>query len=355
MTTGSEKNAVCELFLISCMLIISSSYCLEPVSTSALVGGLVLTAGYAGYDYVRCRYYECCDDKWIRTDTVALEHDLKARLHGQHLASFIMSRAIRGHLRKKNPSKALVMAFHGWTGSGKNHASKIIIDSLYKQGKKSKFVHWYISTNRFPHIDEVERYKDELRREIAMHTKLCGRSLFIFDEIDKMPPGVIDALKPFIDYHEEVEGVDYRRNIFIFLSNTGGSEISKVAYQFWLKGEDRESITMKDIEPLVNKGAFNEKGGLQHSEIIEKNLIDIYVPFLPLEKTHVRLCIRDELYGRSVYAPNPEIINMVVDQLQYYPPDLEVYSKSGCKKIEKKLDVFGSDDDDDDNINEMWD
>jgi hypothetical protein len=30
----------------------------------------------------------------------------------------------------------------------------------------------------------------------------CPQSLFIFDEIDKMPEGVIDAIKPFIDFHE---------------------------------------------------------------------------------------------------------------------------------------------------------
>ena len=50
--------------------------------------------------------------------------------------------------------------------------------------------------------------------------------LFIFDEIDKLPEGVIDAVKPFIDHHETVGGVDFRRCIFIFLSNTGGKEAS---------------------------------------------------------------------------------------------------------------------------------
>ena len=38
----------------------------------------------------------------------------------------------------------------------------------------------------------------------------CAQSLFIFDEMDKMPEGVIDAIKPFIDHHEEVNGVDFR-------------------------------------------------------------------------------------------------------------------------------------------------
>lgn len=38
----------------------------------------------------------------------------------------------------------------------------------------------------------------------------CERSLFIFDEIDKMPLGMINGIKPFIDYHESIDGIDFR-------------------------------------------------------------------------------------------------------------------------------------------------
>jgi hypothetical protein len=38
----------------------------------------------------------------------------------------------------------------------------------------------------------------------------CGQSVFIFDEIDKMPVGVIDGLRSFMDFHEVVGGVDFR-------------------------------------------------------------------------------------------------------------------------------------------------
>jgi len=41
--------------------------------------------------------------------------------------------------------------------------------------------------------------------------------MFIFDEVDKMPDGVLDAIKPYLDHHHDVHGVDYRRAIFIFL------------------------------------------------------------------------------------------------------------------------------------------
>ena len=45
---------------------------------------------------------------------------------------------------------------------------------------------------------------------IRSNVTLCERSVFVFDEVDKMPEGVLDAVKPFIDYHEHIDGVDYR-------------------------------------------------------------------------------------------------------------------------------------------------
>lgn len=45
----------------------------------------------------------------------------------------------------------------------------------------------------------------------------CGTSVFIFDEMDKLHPGIIDAIKPFLDYYEQVDGISYRKAVFIFL------------------------------------------------------------------------------------------------------------------------------------------
>jgi len=68
-------------------------------------------------------------------------------------------KSIRGHLRNQNPSKALVLSFHGWTGCGKNFVSKIIAKNLFQLGMKSNFVHLYVSSYHFPHVDSVELYK----------------------------------------------------------------------------------------------------------------------------------------------------------------------------------------------------
>ena len=88
-----------------------------------------------------------------------LEHDLATLLHGQHLVSDTVIRSIRGHLRNPNPSKALVLSFHGWTGCGKNFVSKIIANNLFRLGMNSNFVHLYVSSYHFPHADSIELYR----------------------------------------------------------------------------------------------------------------------------------------------------------------------------------------------------
>ena len=55
-----------------------------------------------------------------------------------------------------------------------------------------------------------------------------------------MPPGVLDIVKPFLDYYENIDGIDYRHNIFLFLSNTGGKEITTTALKSWNAGKQRE-------------------------------------------------------------------------------------------------------------------
>lgn len=59
--------------------------------------------------------------------------------------------------------------------------------------------------------------QDQLQSWIRGNVSLCPRSLFIFDEMDKMHAGLIDSIKPFLDYYELLDGVSYRQAIFIFL------------------------------------------------------------------------------------------------------------------------------------------
>lgn len=58
-------------------------------------------------------------------------------------------------------------------------------------------------------------------------------------------------------------------------------------------GTLREETRSSDFEDILKLIAFNS-GGLQASTIIREDLVDHYVPFLPLEKKHVEQCVRRE-------------------------------------------------------------
>ena len=65
-------------------------------------------------------------------------------------------------------------------------------------------------------------------------------------------------------------------------------------------------------------GAFNEVGGLQYSRMIEKSLVDVFVPFLPLERRHVKICIRKEFQRRDVADWTERMVEELADQLVYW-------------------------------------
>lgn len=104
----------------------------------------------------------------------------------------------------------------------------------------------------------------------------CPKQLFIFDEVDKMPANVLNGIKPMIDYRDVVDGVDYTRAIFIFLSNTGASLINEHYEDLWNQGRKREDLQLNDFENLISKGAFNEEGWLNKEGFLNnimRNLI----------------------------------------------------------------------------------
>lgn len=131
--------------------------------------GLGLSASYAGYEYLKGYMYEVCNPlnernehrTWIRNGPQAyerLEANLTKYLYGQPLAHKVVTKAIRAHLMDEKPVKALVMSFHGWSGSGKNHVSRLIADGIYVNGPKSMFVR-HLFGSHYQDVGNITAYK----------------------------------------------------------------------------------------------------------------------------------------------------------------------------------------------------
>ena len=63
----------------------------------------------------------------------------------------------------------------------------------------------------------------------------------------------------------------------------------------WKEGKKRQDIGIKEMDKVVNLGEFNTKGGFWRSSFIEKNSVDYFIPFLPLERSHVKMCAKVDL------------------------------------------------------------
>jgi len=299
-----------------------------------IAGGGAILASVVGY----CKVYECCQPAWTSHDNMGIDRSFKDTVFGQHLVRDIVPPAIRAHRQDQNPAKPLVLAFHGSTGTGKNYVSSIIANKLYFKGMNSKYVHRFLSSHLFPDKKKIETYRRMIRQTLVDGIRKCQWSLFIIDEFDKMPPGLIDTFKPYLDYNHEVDGHDFRKAIFIFMGNTGVDEINELTLSFFKEGKERDTIPMKSMTKLLRSVSY-QSGGMAESALLNSHLIDFHVPFLPLERRHIKQCAYVELVNarKTVSAAR---IDAVADELEYFPKDYKVYSISGCKNVKSHVKLL---------------
>ncbi|KAH8421496.1 hypothetical protein KR009_009857, partial [Drosophila setifemur] len=308
----------------------------EPLTISAVVG-----LGAAGFSYFKwssyCDNNECCDDKSIPGDVYRLKQDLDRSLFGQHIVIKQVISALTAHVSPMRKSrKPLVLSFHGQPGTGKNFVAEHIASALYRLGSSSAYVTKYLGQADFPMVERVTEYRRRITDEVRASLSKCPRSLFIFDEVDKMPSGVFDTLTSLTDYNAFTDGTDHTKAIFIFLSNTAGTHIADHLGNQMKQGRLREDLRQQDFERLLEKAAYNMDGGLRRTTMIESHVIDHFIPFLPLEKAHVVKCLEME-FGRWNRRPDKNVIDDILNTGISFDRTHGLFAISGCKTLEKKV------------------
>lgn len=284
--------------------------------------------------------YEKCNSDWISFNGTGLAGELNQRLYGQYIASKIVLTVMTGFMQNKNPKKPLVLSFHGTSGTGKNLVSKMIADNLYYSRKDSDYVKWFVPGTRFPDPNRMQTYKSNLQQQIKDAVRSCERTMFIFDEVDKMDPRLIQTVQPFLEYYDQIDGVSYRKAIFIFLSNSGGERITEITLELLKSGKQRDEIELSDIWGKLS-AYFSKHKTLWHTALTEKNLVDFYVPFLPLEYRHVLQCAMAEM-ATTRQTIDRDIAARLADDQLYFPKDEKLFAVSGCKKIANQLAFYMS-------------
>ena len=98
---------------------------------------------------------------------------------------------------------------------------------------------------------------------------------------------------------------------------------------------------------MIQAESFFSAGGLWHSELITKHLITAYIPFLPLERRHIKQCIRHGLIHNGYYKATDKIserkVQEIADELTYYPEGVGIFSTTGCKRVAEKIGLIMED------------
>ncbi|CAA19495.2 Torsin [Caenorhabditis elegans] len=290
--------------------------------------------------FLKWLFCTCCFETDI-FDYLKLHRDLSRFIYGQHLVIDTVVRSIKSHWHNEHPQKPLVLSFHGGPGTGKNYVTEIIAKNTFRSGLQSPYVKYFVATKDFPNNKHIEDYKLKLKEQLIQSADGCDRSIFVFDEVDKLQSELVQTIKPFLDFYPAVFEVDFRKTTFIFLSNKGSSEIANIALEHRRNLKKRSQLELKHFERTLMSHAFNEKGGLRNTELISNQLIDHYIPFLPLSKFYVSQCIQVHLRkrGRHDLAKDGEFMQRVLDSLEFFPESSKVFSSSGCKRVDAKTEL----------------
>ncbi|XP_045694431.1 torsin-3A [Phyllostomus hastatus] len=290
-----------------------------------------------------CSFQDCCPsgDCRISNNLTGLQWDLSVRLHGQHLARELVLTTVRDYLALPRPDKALALSFHGWSGTGKNFVAQMLAENLYRDGLRSDCVKVFVTMLHFPHPRLVGLYKEQLLDQVRETQERCRQTLFVFDEAEKLHPALLEALGSHLEPQApENHSAESPRTIFLFLCNLGGSAVNEVVLELLRAGRPREEVAMEHVEPRLRAElAASPDSGFGRSRLVKENLIDLFVPFLPLEYRHVRLCARDAFLSRGL-PHTEETLDEITGTMVYVPKEEPRFSAQGCKSIAQRISYF---------------
>uniref|UniRef100_A0A3Q1JH91 Torsin family 2 member A n=1 Tax=Anabas testudineus TaxID=64144 RepID=A0A3Q1JH91_ANATE len=282
-----------------------------------------------------CSLSESCECDF-KPNIKDLEWDLYKNVYGQHLAQDIVSEEVSKFLNNKSPDRPLVLSFHGSSGTGKTLVSSMLGNHLYGSAMSSPYIHQFFVRTKHPSLC----LQEELKNWVQGNLTECARSVFIFDEMEKMPSGLVDVLEPFLGPSHVVFRTNYRKAIYIFISTTGEEVINKVTLENRQAGQDREEIKSADLQEAIAQTAYsNSTSGFFLSSIIPQKLITRFVPFLPLSRRHVERCVHSELCQRGSCGRS-DVVEAVGGDMIYTPVQGQYFSTTGCKAVPAKINFF---------------
>ena len=273
-----------------------------------------------------------CDIKdYNSLDVRKLHRILISKVYGQPFAHSLIPPSLEAYLNlNSDDAGILVLAFHGFTGIGKNFVSQIISEQLDEDlvHKLLVVLHFpYNSKEEASHFGSINEWFSK-----SLSYAPCATHLFVIDEVDGGSPAFLKGL-----YKSLVELKTNKTSaIVLLLSNVGGFEINQITLSSKIKQQPRENIDVLELQEAIKQSIEKRQPGL--ATLYNSGLVDVIIPFLPLEDAHVRACISEYLSSKG-FVNGDVTIERVLEQMDFFPANNPLFSKSGCRKVPVKVDL----------------
>eukprot|EP01039_Chlorochromonas_danica_P009909 gene9909-10959_t len=271
---------------------------------------------------------------------------LKNGIHGQEMAVDTILKALKGwEIRKaRGNTDPLVLALSGPPGTGKSSTAALLAKSLFESEEAIcvlKLMGHLFTKDSGSDVS----LRENLKQSVIGHLKRSkGPALVIFDEMQKMAPGVMEVLKPAFDNRGEI--IELNKDdtyieffsgffvdqpviknfladqvIFLFISDTGGQTV--VDYLVEVGG--REKIVQPTLNQRVRTTIENE---WNEQRLTFAKVITDVVPYLPLDRKDAADFLKVEIrYLSNQKALERNWMKLVVDedvvQMLINPPFLK--------------------------------
>ena len=293
------------------------------------------------------------------TDAITvLKSDINRHTFGQHLANKLVVSALRGILIG-NYIEPVVLSFHGGSGVGKTHMVDIVAKHFQDHHNTASCSQTFISDLHIPLSDalSVPEYQQLIQNwmnnQISTH-KSCEPLFLVFDELRADAPTELATALSNVLLEIKMRHKASQSLVVIIMSDIGMHDINTYMTGLWDSGTPRANTTLDEVLLLIQNAALfldsqsQESGGETESWPYRSkrgpfttllSLIDSTIPFLPLERAHVKLCIMHDVLTKGARILE-EDLTWVADQLTYFPASSQVFSVSGCKKVSEKVDLL---------------
>lgn len=273
---------------------------------------------------------ENLDDNLQKYELDGLEKTMHRDVFGQKLAVDTVMDLLKDYLATHIHNKPLVMSLNGPSGVGKSHMGRLLAKH-FRSVMGGEFVLQYYTGHNCPPETDVLSCQIHLSGKVSdmvVRAEIEEKiPVFILDEMEEMPPLLLDLLHGYFQPHQSNE---FLNAIYILISNIGSSGITK----YVLQNASNEGLSphrkRKELVSIIESSLRQHHPLWDHSEI---------VPFTLLEKSHIINCFLDEMLREGYYPDNGNIENMA-SQLKYYTLGEKHYAIMGCKQVVTKVNLL---------------